>query len=479
MPIDAPDISSLPEITSNSNKTPIETTIHHKSIQNLDNSTWLEYISDNFNIKIIPVEQFGDDGIAELIKLQDNIMLTGLYRMYMNELEQIYDTIQMYALPLNEILEANQVWVELPLDLKEAMKINGTIWTFPTHYKPYGDQMYLRLYNSEILNELNLDVPSTHHEFEKVMRKVQESGFMDYTIPIMTDNPFHQLIDLFWSFNIPISASDYYISSIQYDYDEGIYRDYTETRNMQELLVFIKHLVSSGIIKTPPEHMDSEMLFKLEQAFSIQSMIYDRTDIKDIDYDYSFIMNKADVDIKIPVSKIGGVYILLKDTKNPQQIMNRLMDAMLSSEEANISAYLGYDQSKYQVKPDSVIYDGRLYGTTPALFRNIVSEKAFLSGYTTKEERLVRVSDNELKAYEDSYTEYINFIDPARIIAINPYIDSKRTGNKKISMLFNDIFKEILNENVAMEDLYDEYKSAMQKIGGQTYIEELNIVLNP
>jgi hypothetical protein len=108
-----------------------------------------------------------------------------------------------------------------------------------------------------------------------------------------------------------------------------------------------------------------------------------------------------------------------------------------------------------------------------------VSEKAFLSGYTTKEERLVRVSDNELKAYEDSYTEYINFIDPARIIAINPYIDSKRTGNKKISMLFNDIFKEILNENVAMEDLYDEYKSAMQKIGGQTYIEELNIVLNP
>ncbi|MBN2557968.1 MAG: hypothetical protein JXB33_04340 [Clostridia bacterium] len=222
---------------------------------------------------------------------------------------------------------------------------------------------------------------------------------------------------------------------------------------------------------------DPGILFSMGKAFTTQNMIYDRQKITKIQYESTLLLDES-IDIRIPVNKTSGFYILLKDTIKPESVFERIINAFLNSEDDNISAYLGNDKTKYTVKPDLIVYDGNLYSDAPAIFREVITEKVIIAKYTSTRNGDLTVSDNELNSYEDQYLSFINNVSKDRFLGVNPYYDYLRKSNEEISSLFNQYFKEVFYSTVSLDDIYAAYNDAMNKLGASEYIESLNKKIN-
>jgi hypothetical protein len=477
------NIDETPNISSLNNSKPIdfteliEFTIYYKNIQKISDQVWRDYILETYNIQLDPVPQTADNGIWELESLQKSGKLQGILALYNGEFNSMFTDINQYAVSISNYLESNIIWQSLPDDYKTAAKIGVDTWAIPIQYKPYGDQMRLRIYNRDILNQLGKDKPTTISGFYELAKSVQESGLIDYVVPVEKSNPFNSLYDIFWAYDIPLSCTDVTITSIQYDYEQGVFRDYSNDNKMKEALEAIQHLYMTNIISIPEDNSDLGILFNMGKAFTIQNMIYDRQKLTDIQYDNTLLLDES-IDIRIPVNKTSGFYILLKDTIKPESVVDRIVNAFLNTEEDNISAYLGNDKTKYTVKPDFIVYDGNLYNGAPALFREVITEKAVVAKYRSSRNEDITVSDKELNSYEEQYLYFINNVNKERFLGVNPYYDYIRKSNEEISSLFNQYFKEVFYSTVSLDDIYAAYNAEMIKLGASEYIESLNEKIN-
>lgn len=460
--IDIPDLTTQNE--------PVEIRVYYKSIQNLSDMDWNDYIREEYGITIEPIQQIANNGTMIIVSLLEKNDLNGLFALFDNEYIEIIPEISNYALPLGRFLANIQAWESLPFEYKASVSVEGETWAIPMQYKPYGDQMKLRIYNQDILDQINADVPATIPEFFELMKSVYDSGSVEHVVPVDGLNPFYTLYDVFWSFGVPISCSDNVITSIQYDYIEKQFKDYANESAMKEALSFIKQLYDTHIISVVTNGIDLNILFDIGKVFSIQSNIYERLDISNTSYKYTFMMDEHDNKLKVPVDKSGGVYVLLKDTEQPELILKRLINDFLSTEEGNMIAYLGNDKSKYSVNADSIVYDGKLYGGAPALFRSIISDKMFMGRYISSN----KISNESILTREKQYRNFIDMVDPSRLIGINTYYDYLRTSDESISSLFSACFLKIFNSEVSIDEIYGEYNDEMRKSGGIEYLEKLN-----
>lgn len=476
-------IDETPYISSLNNSNPIdlteliEFTIYYKNIQNISDQAWRDYIFKTYNIQLDPVLQTADNGLWELESLRKSGNLQGILALYNGEFNSLFANINQYAVSISNYLESNIIWQSLPDDYKTAAKIGVDTWAIPIQYKPYGDQMRLRIYNREILNELAGNIPTTLSDFYELVKSVQEPGLIDYVVPVERNNPFNSLYDIFWAYDIPVSCTDVAITSIQYDYKQGVFRDYSNDNKMKEALEFIQHLYMMNIIRIPEDNSDPGILFNMGKAFTTQNMIYDRQKITNIQYESTLLLDES-IDIRIPVNKTSGFYILLKDTIKPEAVVDRIVNAFMNSEEDNISAYLSSDKTKYTVKPDFIIYDGNLYNDAPALFREVITEKGVIAKYRSSRNEDITVSDKELSSYEEQYLYFINNVNKERFLGVNPYYDYIRKSNEEISSLFNQYFKELFYSTVSLDDIYAAYNNEMIKLGASEYIESINEKIN-
>ncbi|MBN1624778.1 MAG: hypothetical protein JW903_10445, partial [Clostridia bacterium] len=198
-------IDENPYISSLNNSKPIdfteliEFTIYYKKIQKISDQAWRDYILATYNIQLDPVLQTADNGLWELESLRKSGNLQGILALYNGEFNSLFADINQYAVPISNYLESNIIWQSLPDDYKTAAKISVDTWAIPIQYKPYGDQMRLRIYNREILNELAGNIPTTLSDFYELAKLVQESGLIDYVVPVERNNPFNSLYDIFWA----------------------------------------------------------------------------------------------------------------------------------------------------------------------------------------------------------------------------------------------------------------------------------------
>jgi len=133
---------------------------------------WLEDISTRYGVDLNVTTNANDAyGIIKSLLTGGHTaeIVTGF--VYMNST----NLVDMYAnheniLPLEDYLKDNPIWLSLPQEIRDAFTVDGHIWAIPCYY--YNLTPQIRIYDSEILDALGMQAPTTLDEFAEYTEKV-------------------------------------------------------------------------------------------------------------------------------------------------------------------------------------------------------------------------------------------------------------------------------------------------------------------
>ena len=94
---------------------------------------------------------------------------------------------------------------------------------------------------------------------------------------------------------------------------------------------------------------------------------------------YTHVFHDKYNETVMPAVKFNGIYVMLKNTEDANEIVNLLVTNFLKDEESNIVAYLGGDSSEYEIMDNIIVFNNNLYGDAPGLFRGIATDKYFIN----------------------------------------------------------------------------------------------------
>ncbi len=450
----------------------LQITVYHK-VKRIQNPEWLSFIKDTYGLDITNAVQTEKNDVPFLENVLNEQNLSGLVYLTSKEYFDIYDRIEKYALPLDEYLKDNGIWNVLPEEMKYSANIKGITWGIPFSF--YAVDLYqpLRSYNGGIIDKLGIDIPSTLNEFYDMCVKVRDLDQNRDILNSNIDTMFFEYYDVFAAFGVPVKPVPIDMQTIMYDSEKNIVRDFAYDKGVRDSLYFIKSLYDAGFIKITENNYDSILNFFSDKTVSAITGFYDRIKFKKKKIYNSAIFHGENKNIKMPISKIIGYYILMKDTPEPKKIINRLVNSFFKDEKSNMHVYLGQNESDYEIRENIIVYKTNLYKEAPLLFKDLVSDKLVINGLS-KTGKVKDIPEKDKEFWEKQVALYLEETKNIKFMPYLPIDEALLSFKDDIIMGFQNHFRHIFDDNITIDEIYDAYELDMKKRGIYEYIENLN-----
>lgn len=384
-----------------------------------------------------------------------------------------YSVYNDVAVPLEEYLADNATWNALPEELKSMFELDGHIYAIPA---AVTRTINARLVSNESLQQTGVTVSDldTLKEYATVLSRFESFK----GIPIGSDR-LNQLVDVLNAYGLYVdSESDL---PVTYDPAEDCITDYLTKDTAISALEYLRKLYAQGLLEVNFDRaVSAYKKFNTEKAYaSFYTSYYDLEEYTEV-----LTLNRAYPQI---LDEYVKGYVMTKDTPQPKETINLLVDMLFGSEQNYFDCRFGspefYSQNsdgtltvQLAKMPDGS-YDTppmpNLVGNLPGLFPysdgNLYYNRdgaAYNSENTKKYYDLI----DQALANETAITVPISL----RFIRSTDYYLSQRDIYQLYTKCINDA---ITGVNTSVADIVEEYRIAMFDMGGNEILDAANAAI--
>lgn len=464
-----------PSISMPVKNKPEKIIVYYKENQNLDNSDWLYYIKNTYGLDLKPYVQKNNDGVSAINECLEN-KTTGLVYIWYSEFFNLLPNTNIKLYPVNDILLKNSTWKSLPENYQNNSLYNGKFIGIPSQYNEFGSAINVRLYNSGILNYLNLNTPETINDFYEFLLSARNTEKMEHLLLRTNENPFFDMGDIFMSYGVKTDYHSEKIISIIFDYKTNRYIDIAESKAMKQSLEFIRNLHKNNIVSISTNRSypaSSFYMGKTATTVDSLSQIALKNNFK-ADFGIGFLNIENN---KIYVQQSKGLYVLVNSISEPPCCIEAFLDSFLINDKANSDAYLGNDDSKLREYGHLMIYNGNIMDEAPNLIGNILMPYQVISNKSNFNDSYI-YSEDQLDKYNQLINDFYGKINTFNFLPLSLEDLFIRTRHNDYIDCFQNFALLIYNDNISLDEILFEYMKEMNTNGGTAYIEELNSNIN-
>ncbi len=372
---------------------------------------------------------------------------------------------------------------------------DGNIWALPI-YKDL--QCTYRKYNQEWLDKLEISIPKTIVEFEKLAWAVKKSDSADDTrqpalffIPKASSMTCFNLIDIFIAHGC--YPNIFGMQNLVYNEENNEYEDIAFSDEFIESLGFIRYLLDNELVFYSQErNMTLNEITK--QYRSISGMYVDYKDMMSLGY---YLEGTNTENLLFVYNQSKGIAVL-RDTEDIQEKLNFFInqafidDELLTIFNYGINGYHYEETEKYFIKkPEDEKYS-HMTMLTPVqinIIKDIGDEKSFIS--RTMNEESISISES-IKKYTDEMARVIeehnsdlHYYNSMKQIIINKYEEDAydEEGNlimpdpirNRISDNFTMLLDDVFSMRKTVESAVSEYKEKCKNKEYKSFIAEINL----
>ncbi len=319
-----------------------------------DVSNWQEEMKNMYgvDINLNYISSYYADEIINGIYYQEAILkdeISGLIKLTGRQVGNIGEMINQSTIyPLDEYLENNQYYKNLPDVVKEPFIVNGVTYAIPAGNSYFPS---VRLIRKDLLEKTGLKPPSTTAELYEVLMALKK---IDGVVPIVvgdTYNVISNLNDILHAYGC--YPSYYGHMAIGYDPISKAFEDYLLKPEAKDALLYINMLFDNNLLQR--KNVDNFSDFLKEDTYgSYYSTIINFSDTYRNDYEIIWYLSGSNDKYLMGVGADYSAYVLTINTKNPQETINTFIDTLFVTRDKYLMGYLGQEGVKY-IYEDNVI----------------------------------------------------------------------------------------------------------------------------
>ncbi len=384
-----------------------------------------------------------------------------------------YSVYEDVALPLEDYLADNPTWNALPEELKSMFAIDGHIYAIPASINRRAGARFV---SEESQRQTGITVSDLDSLKEYAAALSRIDSFEG--TPIGSDR-LYNLIDVLNAYGLYVDLEN--SLPVTYDPVEDCVTDFLTKDTAISALEYLRELYAQGLLEVNFDGaVSAYRKFNAEKAYaSFYTSYYDRDDYTEI-----FTLNPAYPQV---LGEYVKGYIMTKDTPQPKETLNFLVDMLFGSEDNYFECRFGSPE-RYSENSDGTLTlhltempDGS-YGTPP--MPNLVGDLPGLfsgSGGNVYYSRNGVVKDAEVtKAYYDSIDQALangtltTVPISLRFIRLFDYFISQRDIYRLYLQCIN---VAVTGEHTPVADIVDEYRTAMYDMGGNELLDAANAAI--
>ena len=427
-----------------------------------DLDSWYDLIKEEINY-IASLYAYDIANSKYYIEKIQNDELSGLILVETGNFNNIPDLRdQGLIYPLDELLKDNANFNLMPEEMRNAYRLpDGNIWALPAGY---NNSLYGRHYNKEWLSKLELNVPDSLDSFYEVSKAFayndpNGNGINDDKglAGKNWDGP-EMFGDIFLAYDCYLS--NFFQTSVAYDYKTGAYEDAVLKPEMEEALTFIKALLSEKIVKVMQNYD-----FRTSGTCGSYYGLFSEMPDEDIwTMSYSLIPDKLNSAMGKGPEKC---FVLTSNTLDKEQSLNAFINSFYSDIKGIALGKYGQPGKNYEITDRELTLMSNPYmnilGDMPYITRNYVDTIKYDLGYET---------DNGAKYYE-TYSSLYNsgklIVDTDDFLPHIGGTEAQWAFGGYFAWYFLDIY-----ESMGTEEFLTYFKAEMKKIGIQDILDKLN-----
>ncbi|MCK5812307.1 MAG: hypothetical protein KAG94_05375 [Clostridiales bacterium] len=312
-----------------------------------DITSWQEEIKNKYgvDINLNYISSYYADEIINGIYYQEAILkdeISGLIKLSRGQIANIGEMINQSTIyPLDEYLENNQYYKNLPDVVKEPFIVNGVTYAIPagSSYLPS-----VRLIRKDLLEKTGLNPPSTTTELYEILMAFKKN---DGIVPIVVSDTYNVIANL----KDILHAYGCYPSyngnmAISYDPTTNAYEDYLLKPEAKEALLYINMLFDNNLLER--KNVDNfDDFIKEDNYGSYYSTIYNFSDTYQKNYDIVWHLSGSNNQYLMEARADYAAYVLTINTKNPQEVINTFIDTLFVTRDKYLMGYFGQEGVNY------------------------------------------------------------------------------------------------------------------------------------
>lgn len=390
----------------------------------------------------------------------------GITPIYLSEITDTYLNRENLLVSLNDILERESLKNIIPNYLiNDITDADGNIWGMPsqlTILKP------IRVYNSNLLSEINMDVPTNTAELFSYLMAAKQSNLN--IINVRSYQPATEFYDIFSSFGCLITNDMFspFSKSINWNVNTESFEDVMLTEEMLMALKYIQLLRDEKLISLSEENSYTLFIEGNLATLSVSGYIrYSNT----ISYslapsNITEIVQYADCDY----------YVITKETKNAEEKFGKFLEVFIGNVEGNLLGHYGVNKVSVDYSnPEHVLVlkGNNVINGYPLISWPWMTLNPYTASFDT-------ATTEEISQQMSSKKEYISWIEDGiqssklKTLPVWPAFRTSGLRDENIDAVFNKMFYEFLSSDIFAEELVNNYISKVRQLGGNEYLNKLN-----
>ncbi|HNX14973.1 MAG TPA: hypothetical protein PK854_09230 [Oscillospiraceae bacterium] len=378
------------------------------------------------------------------------------------------------AVPLEAYLADNPVWNALPEEIKSMYTIDGHIYAVPSSCTWL---MRTRSIAADSLTKTGIEVTDLK-SFREYALALMKTGDYQY---VLGSDALTGVVDILNAYGLYSDTFD----SFSYDPGEDCIVDFLTKGEAVTALEYLRELYSAGALKMSFDYSSQSAQEDFSNGICAANYGYNMSD------ENKTLTTLNPAYPQIPQSAIKG-YIMTKDTPEPKETVNFLVNMLFGSEQNYLDCSLGLSDN-YVLNSDGsitmklkVTEDGEpktfgmpnLVGPLPGVFFHSEQKTKYEFVGTLKPEYVTALEQmNQFNAsVDDAVKKGLALKVPAAYgqIHISKFYENKSDID---SLYLTCIQDAVTATDWTVQQIIDEYKAAMLNLGGNQMLDEMNAAI--
>ncbi|MBN1622925.1 MAG: hypothetical protein JW903_01040 [Clostridia bacterium] len=470
-----------------------EREISHNQVSQSD---WVYYLEQMYGVKVIYHSNYFnalnysyETYIKQVISDIKSGSISGLFRVL--DLKTLKTLIEQdLILPMNDYLELCSNVELIPMDWVRAYSIDGEIWGLPSQMSLKTKIRYIR---NDWLENLNIIKPATITEFYDAMKAFTyndpDQDGLDNTCGF-SHQIFNGIEDIFGSFDVRLNYQGQLVPT--WNPNSNKWEDSFLKPEMKECLYFLKQCAEEKILLEYSTDSDDIQFSKgyagstyslaLRDILAKKSIHENRPSngIPSIDYIFG-LKHKIDSNISCYYMQYYSPIILTKSSVSPSTTFSFFVDSVICDLDCFMHTNYYLDSNQYSVDENNFLSfnlseeELNNYISPNLLHDNPIYQFKVKQNYDdeTKTQAIMERFYIDQQALENSLCYQVpQFV-------LEAYMKSEYTTRLyEVSQLSIEIFSEVMNNTVSIEDAMERYGIESKKLDIDIFVEMQNYILH-
>jgi len=395
--------------------------------------------------------------------------------------------------PLDDYLKDNANWNSMPEEYKKCYKFNGKTYAIPGGFT---GNLFTRSIRKDWLDKLGLKTPETVDDFLAVVRAFTENdpdgnGKAD-TFGLVT-NKMWNLQDIFQAFDARLSNTGDF--SICWNPNTGVWEDSMLKPEMVDALNYVKYLYQHSYMD--PEWLTNKGSATLRQKlwsgkygsvfyWALHGYQYAMDNMKETVPEAYFVEVPA---LKGKIVKnlnhitlSGCIYVLIKGTAQPREVVNTFVDNFLFNEKVHFMVRAGIEGKTFKMDGQTGLWI--IDPATKAPFKNpgFVDympryndiDYPFVTEGTAEEIQksisFIRLNGKMKEKGKATGTVY----ELPGPLYYTPLSSVFATRKQDVDTLYQQCYSRAITGEIPIEQAIKEYREKMKALGADQILEDAN-----